>query len=55
MADNQEKMHKVAFTAFRNELANYLEKIANGEEITVMDAKRGRVIAILKGAEKSSK
>ena len=41
------KIHKVAFTAFRSELAAYLEKIKNGEEIQIIDARRGRLIVSL--------
>lgn len=47
------KMHKVAFTAFRNNLALYLEKIAKGEEIQVVNARRGRIIVELMRAETS--
>jgi antitoxin (DNA-binding transcriptional repressor) of toxin-antitoxin stability system len=48
------KKEKVAFTVFRNELAKYLEKLAKGEEIMVMNARRGRVIVTIKRAENRS-
>lgn len=53
MKNGQEKKHRVAFTVFRNELANYLEMLSKGEEITVMDAKRGREIVVLKKVKTS--
>lgn len=48
-------VRKVAFTVFRNNLAFYLEKLFAGEEIQVVNARRGKEIVILKRAEKSSK
>jgi len=44
--------HRVAFTAFRNGLAGYLEKLAQGEEIVIYDARRARTIVALKGIKK---
>ncbi len=43
--------HKVAFTAFRNNLAGYLEKLAKGKKIVVYDARRGRTIVELSGGK----
>lgn len=43
---------RVAFTAFRNNLASYLEKITNGEEIEVYDARRARTIVRLREEKK---
>jgi len=43
---------RVAFTVFRNNLASYLERLAKGEEIEVRNARRNKLIAILKGKKK---
>ncbi len=40
-------VQKVAFTAFRNDLASYLEKLAKGGEIQIMNARRGKLIVSL--------
>ena len=45
-------MVKVAFTAFRNDLARYLELLAKGEEIVVINARRNQILVILKGKKK---
>ena len=44
---NTNKIEKVAFTAFRNDLAFYLEKLAKGEEIQIINARRNRLIVSL--------
>jgi antitoxin (DNA-binding transcriptional repressor) of toxin-antitoxin stability system len=41
------KIEKVAFTAFRNNLAFYLEKLAKGEELQIMNARRNKLIVTL--------
>jgi antitoxin (DNA-binding transcriptional repressor) of toxin-antitoxin stability system len=40
-------VQRVAFTAFRNDLASYLEKLAKGEELQIMNARRGKLIVSL--------
>ena len=58
MVSGEKKEHKdlrVAFRVFRDDLAKYLELLANGEEITVFNAKRNVPIVILKRVEKASK
>ena len=50
-SNKAEKVEKVAFTAFRNDLAVYLEKLANGEELQIMDARRGKLIVSLVSSE----
>jgi hypothetical protein len=37
-------MIKVAFTAFRNDLAFYLEKLSKGEELQIINARRNKLI-----------
>jgi hypothetical protein len=44
---SDKKVVVVAFTAFRNDLASYLEKLAKGEELQIMNARRGRLIVSL--------
>jgi hypothetical protein len=41
------KVRRVAFGAFRNDLASYLEKLAKGEEIQIVDARRNKQIVSL--------
>jgi len=41
------KTEKVAFTAFRNNLAMYLDKLEKGEEIQITNARRNRLIVSL--------
>jgi hypothetical protein len=45
-------MRKVAFTAFRNNLAYYLEIISSGTDIVIINTKRNKVMAVLKGKKK---
>jgi hypothetical protein len=40
-------VQRVAFTAFRNDLASYLEKLAHGTELQIMNARRGKLIVSL--------
>jgi len=47
MARREIKPERVAFTVFRNNLAEYLEKIEKGGEVIVMNEKRGRPIVSL--------
>jgi len=49
MANNKgvEKAKRVAFTAFRNDLASYLEKLAKGDELQIMNARRNKLIVSL--------
>jgi antitoxin (DNA-binding transcriptional repressor) of toxin-antitoxin stability system len=44
-------MIKVAFTAFRNNLASYLEKLEKGEELQIVNAKRNKLIVGLVSAK----
>jgi hypothetical protein len=41
------KIEKVAFTAFRNDLAFYLEKLAKGKELQIVNARRNKLIVSL--------
>lgn len=50
MVSNSERDYeKVSFTVLRNNLATYLEKLAAGVEVEVRDARRRKVLVILKG------
>jgi len=48
---NKVKVEKVAFTAFRNDLASYLEKLSKGEELQIVNARRGKTIVSLVSSE----
>lgn len=45
--NTSKKVERVAFMAFRNDLAAYLEKLAKGEELQIMNARRGKLIVSL--------
>lgn len=46
-------MKKVSFTAFRDNLATYLDRLAKGEELVIMNAKRNKVLVSIKGRKQS--
>jgi len=51
-----EKTERVAFTAFRNDLAFYLEKLAKGEELQIINARRGKlIVGLIDSKEKRAK
>jgi hypothetical protein len=50
MATNT-KVEKVAFTAFRNDLAFYLEKLVKGNELQIVNARRNKLIVSLISAK----
>jgi hypothetical protein len=45
------KEEKVAFTAFRSDLAFYLEKLSKGEELHIVNARRNKLIVSLVSAK----
>lgn len=56
MSKNDEagkKEHQVAFRVFRDDMAKYLGLLANGEEITIFNAKRNIPIVTLKSTVES--